>query len=53
MKILVDIVTSLHPYLFLQPLKMVSSNLVGLYNLGLGSSVSEVTFGTKIGRGWG
>ena len=38
------------PYLFLQPLKVVTSNLV--YNLGSGSSVSESTFGTKIGRGW-
>jgi len=37
-------------YLFLQPLKIVTSNLV--HNLGSGSSVSEATFGTKINRGW-
>ena len=43
------------PYLFLQSLKLASSNL--LYNLGLGSSRSiayqETTFRTKTGGGLG
>jgi len=40
------------PYLFLQPLKLATSNLV--YNLGLGLSYQKTTFRTKIGgRGLG
>ena len=36
------------PYLFLQPLKLATSNLV--HNLGLGVAYQETTFRTKIGR---
>jgi len=39
------------PYLFLQPLKLATSNLV--YNLGLGLSFQKTTFRTKIGGGLG
>ena len=37
------------PYLFLQPLKLVTLNLV--YKLGLGVAYQETTFRTKTGRG--
>jgi len=37
------------PYLFLQQLKLATSNLV--YKLGLGVAYQETTFTTKIGRG--
>jgi len=37
------------PYLFLQPLKLTTSNLI--YNLSLGSSLSKTTFSVKIDRG--
>jgi len=40
---------SWEPYLFLQPLKLATSNLV--YNLGLGLSYQKTTFRTKIGGG--
>ena len=36
------------PYLFLQPLKLATSNLV--HNLGLGLAYQKTTFRTKIGR---
>ena len=39
------------PYLFMQPLKLATSNLV--YNLGLGLSYQKTTFRTKIGGGLG
>jgi len=39
------------PYLFLQSLKLASSNL--RYNFGLGSSLQETTFKTKTGGGLG
>ena len=39
--------------LFLQPLKLANSNLVGLHNLGLGLAYQKSTFRTKIGGGLG
>ena len=39
------------PYLFLQPLKLATSNLV--HNLGLGLDYQKATFKTKIGGGLG
>jgi len=39
------------PYLFLQPLKLATSNLV--YNLGLGLAYQKTTIWTKIGGGLG
>jgi len=39
------------PYLFLQPLKVATSNLV--HNLGLGLAYQKTTFWTKIGGGLG
>jgi len=39
------------PYLFLQPLKLATSNL--LHNLGLGLACQKTTFRTKIGGGVG
>ena len=39
------------PYLFLQPLKLATSNLV--HNLGLGLAYQKTTFKTKIGGGLG
>jgi len=39
------------PYVFLQPLKLATSNLV--HNLGLGLAYQKTTFRTKIGRGLG
>ena len=39
------------PYLFLQPLKLATSNLV--HNLGLGLAYQKTTFWTKIGGGVG
>jgi len=39
------------PYLFLQPLKLATSNLV--YNLGLGLDYQKATFKTKVGGGLG
>ena len=39
------------PYLFLQPLKLATSNLV--HNLGLGVAYQKTTFRTKIGGGMG
>jgi len=39
------------PYLFLQPLKLATSNLV--HNLGLGLAYQKTTFRTKIGGGLG
>ena len=38
------------PYLFLQSLKLATSNLV--CNLGLGLAYQKTTFRTKIGGGW-
>ena len=38
-------------YVFLQPLKLATSNLV--YNLGLGLAYQKTTFRTKIGGGLG
>ena len=38
------------PYLFLQPLKLATSNLV--YNLGLGLAYQKTTIWTKIGGVW-
>jgi len=37
-------------YIFLQPLKLATSNLI--YNLGLGLSYQKTTFRTKIGGDW-
>ena len=37
------------PYVFLQPLKLATSNLV--HNLGLGLAYQKMMFRTKIGRG--
>ena len=44
--------TSWDPYLFLQPLKLATSNLV--YNLGLGLTYQKQRLGPKLagGRGW-
>jgi len=39
------------PYLFLQPIKLATSNLV--HNLGLGLAYQKTTFRTKIGRALG
>jgi len=39
------------PYLFLQPLKLATTNLV--HNLGLGLDYQKATFKTKIGGGLG
>ena len=39
------------PYVFLQPLKLATSNLV--HNLGLGLAYQKTTFRTKIGGGLG
>jgi len=39
-----------NPYLFLQPLKLETSNVV--HNLGMGAAYQETTFKTKIGGGW-
>jgi len=39
------------PYIFLQPLKLATSNLV--HNLGLGLAYQKMTFRTKIGGGLG
>ena len=39
------------PYVFLQPLKLATSNLV--HNLGLGLAYQKTTFWTKIGGGLG
>ena len=41
---------TVHLYLFLQPLKLASPNLV--YNLGLGVAYQEITFRTKTCRVW-
>jgi len=38
------------PYLFLQPLKLTTSNLI--YNLGLGSTLPRNNFSMKIAGGW-
>ena len=38
------------PYLFRQPLKLATSNLV--HNLGLGLAYQKTTLRTKIGGGW-
>ena len=38
------------PYLFLQPLKLATSNLV--YNLGLGLSYQKQRLGTKLAGAW-
>ena len=38
------------PYLFLQPLKLATSNL--LCNLGFGQAYQKTTFRTKIGGAW-
>ena len=40
-----------NPHLFLQPLKLATSNLV--YNLGLGLAYQKTTFRAKIGEGLG
>ena len=40
-----------NPYLFLQPLKLETSNVV--HNLGMGAAYQETTFKTKIGGGLG
>ena len=39
------------PYIFLQPLKLATSNLV--HKLGLGLAYQKTTFRTKIGGGQG
>ena len=40
------------PYVFLQPLKLATSNLV-VHNLNFGSMLPKATFNTKVGRGLG
>ena len=39
------------PYVFMQPLKLATSNL--LHNLGFGLAYQKATFSTKIGEGLG